>query len=233
MLKLDVDVLNKRIVVFAPHPDDETLGCGGTIAKRLAEGYEVFVVAMTDGRNAFSLIFGIKNAPTPQEMKEIRRTEMLKALRILGVPRSNILFFDFEDGKLLYHSKAAASKSLKILNEVRPVEIYFPHERDHNPDHQATNIIMKDCIRNIAFSSHAYSYSLGQRFSRLGMLTSRMFDIIKNNLVYVDVSQFLNQKEAAIKEYKSQITKINGVQNRAVVPNYRRFLTKHEIFHIL
>lgn len=41
--------MNKRIIVFAPHPDHETLGCAGTIAKRLNEGYEVLLVVLTDG----------------------------------------------------------------------------------------------------------------------------------------------------------------------------------------
>lgn len=218
-------------MVFAPHPDDETLGCGGTMAKRLAEGYEVFVVAMTDGRNALSAIFGIETAPTPKEMREIRRTEMVKALEILGVPKENIMFLDFEDGQLLYHSRAAANKALKILNEVRPVEIYFPHERDHNPDHQAANLILRDIVKDLPFSTRAYMYSLGQRFSRLGWLWTRLFDFFRNNLVYVDVSLFLDRKEAAIKEYRSQTTRINGRQNRAVVTNYKRFLRKHEMFH--
>jgi LmbE family N-acetylglucosaminyl deacetylase len=224
--------LNKRIVVFAPHPDDETLGCGGTIAKRLSEGYEVFVVSMTDGRNALSTIFGITKAPTPKEMKEIRRNELIKAMEVLGVPKGNIVFFDFEDGKLLYHSRAAATKAFKILNELKPVEIYFPHERDHNPDHQAANIILRDCIRNLHFSAHAYKYSLGQRFSRVGWLIARVFDFVRNNLVYVDVSQFLDQKEEAIKVYRSQTTRIDKRQNRAVVTNYRRFLKRHELFHL-
>ena len=51
--------MNKRIVVFAPHPDDETLGTGGTIVRKLNEGYEVVIVVLTDGRYAFSTVLGV------------------------------------------------------------------------------------------------------------------------------------------------------------------------------
>ena len=62
----------KTVIVFAPHPDDETWGCGGSIAKKISEGFEVIVVILTDGRYAFSEIFGINSDPTPEELKEIR-----------------------------------------------------------------------------------------------------------------------------------------------------------------
>jgi LmbE family N-acetylglucosaminyl deacetylase len=44
--------LKNTILVFAPHPDDEVFGCGGVMAKRIFEGYDVFVVFLTDGRNS-------------------------------------------------------------------------------------------------------------------------------------------------------------------------------------
>jgi LmbE family N-acetylglucosaminyl deacetylase len=46
----DTSLTEKSILVFAPHPDDETLGCGGTIANRVREGHEVEIFFMTDGR---------------------------------------------------------------------------------------------------------------------------------------------------------------------------------------
>jgi len=225
--------LSKKIVVFAPHPDDETLGCGGTIARRLSEGYEVFVIVMTDGRNALSKIFGITDAPTPKEMREIRKREMLRAMKILGVSSEYIRFLDFEDGKLLYSSREASNTVYKIINELKPAEIYFPHEKDRNPDHQATNIIVRDCVENLSFSTHAYKYSLGQRFSRLGSIVAKLFHLVRNHLVYVDISEFVDLKAAAMEEYKSQTRIINKGQNRPVVNGYKkRFLKGHEVFYI-
>jgi LmbE family N-acetylglucosaminyl deacetylase len=107
--------MNKKVIVFAPHPDDETLGCGGTIAKKTSEGYEVFVVIITDGRHAFSKVLGINSDPNPEEIKQIRKEEVIKATRILGVPITNLLFLDFEDRTLEKHEKEAEEKIIEIL----------------------------------------------------------------------------------------------------------------------
>ena len=74
--------MKEKIIVFAPHPDDETLGCGGTIAKRIVEGYEVIIVIMTDGRHSYLEMLGIDKDPTPNELKEIRKEEVKRATRI-------------------------------------------------------------------------------------------------------------------------------------------------------
>jgi len=71
--------MKKKIVVFAPHPDDETWGCGGTIAKKLREGYEILIVVMTDGRYAFKKVLGIDSDPTPEELKEIKKRRNKKS----------------------------------------------------------------------------------------------------------------------------------------------------------
>ena len=52
-------LMKKRIIVFAPHPDDETFGCGGVMAKRNSERYNVNIVVLTDGRHAYSTVLGI------------------------------------------------------------------------------------------------------------------------------------------------------------------------------
>ncbi|MEM2914808.1 MAG: PIG-L family deacetylase, partial [Candidatus Bathyarchaeia archaeon] len=64
--------MNKKVLIFAPHPDDETFGCGGTIAKRVSEGYEVFIIVMTDGRYAYLKLLGVESDPTPEELRETR-----------------------------------------------------------------------------------------------------------------------------------------------------------------
>ena len=105
---------NNKIIVFGPHPDDETLGCGGVIAKKVSEGYNVLVVILTDGRNALSQIFGITSNPTPEELKEIRKKELVKATRILGVPDKNLMCLDFEDSTL-EHNKLQVEKSVQAI----------------------------------------------------------------------------------------------------------------------
>ena len=83
-------------LIFSPHPDDETICCGGLIARKRAKNEDIYVIFMTDGR------YGTKNQQLfgSKELIEIRKNEAIKALRILGVPSKNLIFLGFED---LYH----------------------------------------------------------------------------------------------------------------------------------
>jgi len=223
--------MNKKIVVFAPHPDDETLGCGGTIAKKLSEGYEAVVVYMTDGKHAFSKLFNVNSEPTPSELKEIRKEEARRAARILGLQEENLYFLDFEDGALGQKKAEAQQQVIEILSKHLPVEVYFPSEKDVNPDHHTTNKIVRNSINKLGLLALKYRYSIAQRYSRIGPLMDTLLNIVKHDLIHVDVSKFLPLKEAAIKEFKSQITIISSKQERPVLENIEKFLTGKETFY--
>jgi LmbE family N-acetylglucosaminyl deacetylase len=83
------------VLVIAPHPDDETLGCGGMIATRAAEGRRVVVVVLTDGRALFRR-FGVTE-PSEADVSAMRKAETLQAVEILGAQRSDVRFLDFEN----------------------------------------------------------------------------------------------------------------------------------------
>jgi LmbE family N-acetylglucosaminyl deacetylase len=222
--------LKNTLIVFAPHPDDETLGCGGTIAKRIAEGYDVFIVVITDGRHAFSKLFRINSNPSTDEMAQIRRTEMIRATKILGVPKENILFLGIEDGRIADNAKGIETKVSEILNEFKPVEIYFPYEGDFHRDHRLASRILQECIKKSSFSVKGYRYSVGQRFSRIRMPYAKLLTRFKKDLTYVDVSKYLTQKAAAINEYKSQTSIICDEQKRPVVKVTSKYLKMYETF---
>ena len=222
--------LNKRIIVFAPHPDDETLGCGGTIIKRITEGYEAIVVVMTDGRNALSTSCGIKNNPSPEEIKRIREAEAVTAMKILGVLRKNILFLDFEDGTLIYNCKQLSIKVTDILNKFQPVEIYFPQKSDDHTDHRTAGMVLESAIRKLNFPTNGYQYSIGMRYLHLGPLKAKLMGYFRNNHVYIDISPFISKKQAAINAYKSQVKTLFANQGRPVIQSTSRFLNKHEVF---
>jgi LmbE family N-acetylglucosaminyl deacetylase len=224
--------MKNKIVVFSPHPDDETLGCGGTVAKKLSEGYEAVVVHMTDGRHAFSKLFNIDSEPTPDELKEIRKEEARKAARVLGLHEENLYFLDFEDGRLKQKQAEAQQQVIEILRKNLPVEAYLPSEKDINPDHPATSKIAKSSINKLGLSTLKYEYSIIQRYSRIGPRMDTFLDFFKHNLIHVDISKFLPLKEAAIKEYKSQITIVSSRQERPVLENIKRFLRSKETFFI-
>jgi LmbE family N-acetylglucosaminyl deacetylase len=224
--------LKGRVVVFAPHPDDETLGCGGTIAKKLAVGYEVIIVVMTDGRFLLLKSFGIDDDPSPEQVKEIRRGEVLRATKILGVPEKNIVFLDFVDGTLKENEEIVEEKVAAILEKHVPSEVYFPFERDGHPDHQATNRIVRRAVKTLGIKPIMYCYTIMHRAARFGPIIEFLASIFKRDRIYVDVSEFLPLKKEAVKEFKSELTAISPKQSKPHSKDFKKFLKKKEIFYI-
>jgi len=224
--------LIKRIIVFAPHPDDETWGCGGTIAKRISEGYEVLIVVMTDGRYAFLKMLGIDSDPTPEELKVIRKEEVKRATKILGVPEENLIFLDFVDGALENNEEKAEEKVTEILSKNHPVEVYVPYKHDGHPDHRAAYRIVRNSIRKLAVSTATYQYSIGQKYGRIGPIIDALLNLLKRNMVRVDISKFLSLKKAAAKEFKSELKTISSKQHNPLTDDIKKFLNSKEMFYI-
>lgn len=229
----DLPEMRKSILVFAPHPDDETLGCGGTIAKKSSEGYEVIVVVLTDGRHAFSKVLGIDSDPTPEELKQIRREETMRAIATLGIPKENLFFLDFEDGMLGKHEKEIEEKIMEIMKKYPPVEVYFPSAKDYNPDHQATNRIVKQSIQKSRLRPVKLEYSITQRYARVGPFLEKLVNLVKNDIAEIDISEFAGLKERAVNEFKSQISMISKEQKSPIIEHTRveKYLTNKEKFH--
>jgi LmbE family N-acetylglucosaminyl deacetylase len=225
--------MNRKIIVFAPHPDDETLGCGGTIAKKTSEEYEAFVVVLTDGRHAFSKVLGINSDPNPDEIKQIRKEEVIKATKMLGVPITNLLFLDFEDGTLGKHEKEAEEEIAGILRKHFPVEVYFPHRRDGHPDHQVANRIIRRCLKKLGLTSANYQYSIKHKYSRIGPLIERLLGFFKNSIIEVDISEYFDLKQKAIEEFRSEILLISSKQKKPVIEKIDEFLGAKEKFYIV
>ena len=107
-----------RVLVLAPHPDDETLGCGGAIIRHRRRGDRVLVVFVTDG------------GPLAAE----RRREARAAARTLGAPR--LRFWDYPDGGL-DRARDLAPRLAALLRREKPNVVYRPGAEDPHSDHRA------------------------------------------------------------------------------------------------
>lgn len=114
-----------RVLVIAPHPDDEIIGVGGTIAKRAKDGDEVYVCVVTKGK---SPIFN-------DEFIEQGRKECRKADKKLGVKET--IFLDFPAVMLETVPRYEFNgKISEVVNSIKPDEVYIPHRGDMQIDHQ-------------------------------------------------------------------------------------------------
>lgn len=233
--------MEKRAVVFAPHPDDETLGCGGTIARKLSEGYDISVVFLTDGRHSLSE-FGITSMPTPFEMKRIRREDAMRSTRILGLREKDLVFLDFEDKTLRKHEKLVQKRVVEILIDTSPVEVFFPQAKEYNIDHRVTNIIVRRAIEKLSIHPIEYQYIIAWKFPLyllVHVLNQYTFyllvsKVLESDLFYVDISKFLHLKQMAIEEYKSQTKVLSDEQKRPALKSsfWKRFLENKEKFFV-
>ncbi|MEM2146370.1 MAG: PIG-L deacetylase family protein [Candidatus Jordarchaeaceae archaeon] len=231
--------MNKRIVIFAPHPDDETLACGGTIAKKLNEGYDVFLVFLTDGRNSLKET-GISSDPSPLELKEIRKDEAKRAARVLGISQKNLIFADIEDGDLQKNENLAH----EIINDVLsnfPEIVFFPQEKEFHIDHRVTNRLIRNAIERLNFHPFQYQYAIAWQYPlnlmpRLPevMQNAIVSTFFKKEIVQIDISDFLPIKIAALKEYKSQLKILSSKQRRPVLRDsfVKMFLKGKEKFFL-
>ncbi len=207
------------IVIFAPHPDDETLACGGIIAAKVKEGRDVHIVFTTDGRNSHLHELGIPVDPTPQELAQIRKEEARRATSILGVKPKNLIFLGFEDGTLSLNKETAKGKVSEVMVLLRPKEIYYPDGSDVHRDHRATYEVVEDCLNSLDLVPQKYRYTVWSAEEKR-----------KENAegqVAVDISDVLQLKKNAINEYRSQITLFSRGQTRPVLSD--QFLAKFRV----
>ncbi|MFW2383010.1 MAG: PIG-L deacetylase family protein [Acidimicrobiales bacterium] len=130
-----------RIVAIAPHPDDETLGCGGALALHVARGDDVSVVWLTSGER------GIPGVD-PASVAKTRREEARAAIAALGVTDGT--FLGLADGTLSDHRDAAVSRLLTQLADRHPTVVYTPHGQEAHRDHSATTAITVEALRRHA-----------------------------------------------------------------------------------
>ena len=139
-------ITNEPVMVVAPHPDDETFGCGGLIQMKRAAGVPLRVVIITDGEAVAESL-----SEPPEAVIAARRLETLNAAHRLGVEADSVRWLHLPDGKLPHPGQpgfdAAAGALLAEIKAFAPGEIYCPHFEDVHADHIATSHLTKQAVR--------------------------------------------------------------------------------------
>lgn len=216
----------RSILIVAPHPDDETLGCGGTLAKRIAEGCRVTVVVVTDGCNLFRLSrWKIETDPTPAEISAMRKEETRRAVDILGGDREAIRFLDVQDASLQEHVEAAAETLAAIMNEVAPDEIYVTSEHEEHLDHVAACEAVRLAMLKARSGAGLFRYTI-----LLPPGVSRAS--IAEPSVTVDIAGELDAKRRATSQFASHLTIVGKGQTEPFFANVDPWLQPVEAFFV-
>jgi LmbE family N-acetylglucosaminyl deacetylase len=184
-----------RVVVIAPHPDDEAIACSGTMLRHVASGDEVVVAIVTDGRLS-------KQAATPDEMAAVRREEAQLAARRLGIER--LEWLGLREGGWDAAEMQAALRAL--LQRIGPTIVYAPSRVDFHPEHLSVAHGLARAIDALGASSVA---PLRVRVYQVQVPLTR----ILTNLV-ADVSPVLAESAATLRAYASQAGSVESVHRR-------------------
>ena len=164
-------------LVFAPHPDDETFGMGGTLLLASDQGIETTVVILTDG----SL------GGDDKTIVDIRRNEAVQALNALGV--KGYYFWNLPD-RGLEVTDALILKVAEIISRVQPQSVFFPTVMELHPDHRQTAVLVWEGLRQAkSFTGKAFSYEIGTQ-GQINYL--------------IDISSVVEKKNQVMALYASQ-----------------------------
>lgn len=170
------------IVIFAPHTDDGEIGCGGLISAAIEKGLEVYYVAFSSAQ--ISLPPG---APNNTLIKEVQQ-----ATSVLGIPKENLILFEFPTRSFPAHRQEILEKMIQIRNTIHPQLIFAPSLNDVHQDHAT---IANEALRSFKKQS-ILCYE--EPWNNISFSTNCFISLQKHHI---------QKKIAALKCYKSQMTR--------------------------
>ena len=184
----------KNLLVFAAHPDDEVLGCGGTI-KKLSKKYNVIVVFFTTG---------ITSRNSNNEKKKINQLKKDCGLcnKILGTKK--IIYLELKDNQLDSYPRLFIIKKIENILKIYKPEIVFTHYfSDLNIDHQIVSNSTITACRPVERNKFLKKILFFETLSSTEWSIERSFQ----PNYYYEIDNFLSYKLKAMKKYKSEIQK--------------------------
>ena len=196
----------EKILVICAHPDDETLGLGGTIVKHSKNGAKIFVLVFTEGES------GADNVPNSRIVK--REIEGQKACSILGVQKTK--FLNYSDQKLDDYPVLVLAKEIEsIIKQWKPQIVYTHYWGDMNQDHkklfEATLIAVRPTPWSKIDKLICYETPSSTEWGNSTFKPNLFFNIEKE----------LRKKLSALKQYKDEVSKyphprsIEAITNRS------------------
>jgi len=198
----------RSAVVLAPHPDDETLGCGATILRKVAAGTPVTIVVMTDGSASHR-----SGNISADELAALRVREMAEAAARLGIGDSALRWAGFGDGTLADHEEDAARYIGALLRELRPDEVYATSAHESHPDHASLGRAARAAVGDTA-STLLLEYPVWlwnswpvQRGHRVRSCVDALRAVLGRRAVKVCAGDHLAGKLHALQAHASQLAR--------------------------
>lgn len=185
-----------NVLVVAPHPDDETIGCGGALARHVDAGDRVRVAFLTSGE------LSDKERP-PEEVKAEREREAQAAAGVLG--GCELEFLRLPDWGIEHELPRGCVELRRIVERMAPDRVYVPHGDEWHPDHRAAFVITTRVTRHLATDVLAYE----------------VWTPLREYSVVEDITQQMARKLEALRRYRSQLRDFDYVRAADGLNRYR------------
>ncbi|MGH9056282.1 MAG: PIG-L deacetylase family protein [Acidimicrobiales bacterium] len=219
------DVARRPAVVFAPHADDETLGCGATILLKRANTMPVTVVVATDGSH-------FPHGVAPEVNRRVRHLELLEACGRLGVEASNVIHLAHPEARLEERSTQLADDVARILgdHDLASCDVFSTNPWDPHLDHRTLGRV----VRTVALYSgvRLYEYPIWQWGRLRGWAPTAGKVFSAGHPVKVRAANHRDAKEHSLRAYLSQLQPELGgyTSNGLAKPFVAQFLRDSEVF---
>jgi len=222
--------MSKKILIIAAHPDDEILGCGGTIARLVNEGCEAYTIILGEGITARD-----HTRQTQKRKPELARLkkQVREANKAIGV--KDVFTFDFPDNRFDSVPILDIIKVIeKIKNKITPDLVFTHYEKDLNIDHSIVNRAVMTAMRPLSGESVKEIYAFEVLSS-----TEWNFPLSFNPGVFFDISGAIQQKIAAMEKYNAELRNyphprsLEGIRLNAQQWGMKTGLTYAEAFQAL
>lgn len=208
--------------VVSPHPDDETLGCGGLIARKRRDGVRVGVVFVTDGEACHG------PEGNHEGLAERRQAEARAACGRLGVPEQDVHFLHLPDGEVEEHVGEGVTQLTELFRRSPADELCVPYRLEPPADHKAASVIGRLAAIEAGMNADVLEYPvwlwtlwpwspwrhngqpLRETVRRAYHLAGGMARTIRDLGWAVDVGEVLDVKRAALAEHRTQMERLDG-----------------------
>ena len=191
----------QRVLIVAPHPDDEKLGCGGAIALLCSQQYDVRVSIVSDGTMSHP---NSRTHPAPI-LQSVREAETRTAMAILGVDTEQITFLRLKDGSVptltSFNFSKAKTLCQNYLAAAIPDTIFLPWRFDPHADHRATWQLIQAAILGLGITPQLIEYPIWDWDTQ----QQQPSDLVQIAGWRLDISTVLERKCQAIAAYRSQL----------------------------
>ncbi|MCP3804823.1 PIG-L family deacetylase [Allokutzneria sp. A3M-2-11 16] len=181
-------------MVFAPHPDDDLIGCGGMLIKAVRAGWSVRVVYLTNGEAGGTRV-------RPEELAETRVGEARAAAGSIGV--TDLVFLGQPDGTL----RQTPDLLVQLINQLRiwrPTTVCAPHRHDAHPDHIATHDVVAQAVASAA--GPWFPEAVPQRWQVPTVLAYEVWTPIRHVAYLEDITEVYDDKLQALRMHRSQLS---------------------------